>query len=99
MERPDLVREPREVLCPRDIAPDAVHLGGPQGSSAVSEKPRKRVVDYIISSTNSVGELLALYPGHGGERLAFAYFEHKVDRGRSGGRGDHHHDGYGDLTR
>ena len=41
-------------------------------------KPRKRVVDYIIASTNSVGELLTLYLGlvilSG---LAFAYFEHK----------------------
>ena len=45
----------------------------------MSEKPRKRVVDYIIASTNSVGELLALYlvvvvlSG-----LAFAYFEHRT---------------------
>jgi voltage-gated potassium channel len=41
-------------------------------------KPRKRVVDYIIKSTNSVGELLLLYLAlvvvSG---LAFAYFEHK----------------------
>ena len=41
-------------------------------------KPRKRVVDYIIKSTNSVGELLLLYVAlvvvSG---LAFAGFEHK----------------------
>ena len=41
-------------------------------------KPRKRVVDYIIKSTNSVGELLLLYAAlvvvSG---LAFAWFEHK----------------------
>ena len=45
----------------------------------MSEKPRKRVVDYIIASTNSVGELLLLYllvvvvSG-----LGFAYFEHRT---------------------
>jgi voltage-gated potassium channel len=41
-------------------------------------KPRKRVVDYIIACTNSVGELMVLYFGMvliSG--LSFAYFEHK----------------------
>ena len=45
----------------------------------MTDKPRKRVVDYIIASTNSVGELLALYLGlvilSG---MAFAYFEDKT---------------------
>jgi hypothetical protein len=53
----------------------------------MSGKPRRRVVDHIIRSTNSVGELLALYLGivvvSG---LAFAYFEHKTIPTRSGGR-------------
>jgi len=42
-------------------------------------RSRKRVVDYIVACTNSVGELLALYFGVvllGG--LGFAYFEHKT---------------------
>jgi voltage-gated potassium channel len=44
----------------------------------VTDKPRKKVVDHIIASTNSVGELLLLYSvlvivsG-----LAFAWLEHK----------------------
>jgi voltage-gated potassium channel len=45
---------------------------------SATPKPRKRVVDYIIKSTNSVGELLLLYLAlvvvSG---LAFAWFEHK----------------------
>jgi len=45
----------------------------------VTDKPKKRVVDYIISSTNSIGELLLLYAGlvvvSG---AAFAYLEHKT---------------------
>ena len=45
----------------------------------MTDKPvRKKVVDYIISSTNSIGELLLLYTAlvvvSG---LAFAYLEHK----------------------
>ena len=45
----------------------------------MTDKPKKRVVDYIISSTNSIGELLLLYAGlvvvSG---AAFAYLEHKT---------------------
>jgi len=46
----------------------------------VTDKPvRKKVVDYIISSTNSIGELLLLYTAlvivSG---AAFAYLEHKT---------------------
>ena len=45
----------------------------------MSGKPRRRVVDHIIRSTNSVGELLALYLGMVVlSGLAFAYFEHKT---------------------
>ena len=44
----------------------------------MNEKPRKRIVDYIIARTNSVGELLALYLGVIlTAAVAFAYFEHK----------------------